>query len=106
MFERIKVSLLLLAHGQIPPECSLVTLIYVDRLISMANISLLPCNWRPVTLCSLLLASKVWPDITPTNEDFCIVYPQFDKEGFNDLESIFIQDIQWNVYVTAMTSEP
>ncbi len=82
-----------------------MTLIYVDRLISMANISLLPCNWRPVTLCSLLLASKVWPDITPTNEDFCIVYPQFDKEGFNDLESIFIQDIQWNVYVPTTTRE-
>lgn len=74
-----------------------MTLIYVDRLISMKNISLLPCNWRPVTLCALLLASKVWPDNTPTNEDFCSVYPQFDQEGFNDLESMFITDIQWNL---------
>lgn len=50
-----------------------------------------------VTLCALLLASKVWPDNTPTNEDFCSVYPQFDQEGFNDLESMFITDIQWNL---------
>lgn len=83
---------------KIPPECSLVTLIYVDRLISMQHISLLPCNWRPITLCALLLASKVWPDNTPTNEEFCSVYPQFDKDGFNDLESTFVTDIQWNVY--------
>ena len=87
VFEKIKI----------PSECSLVLLIYVDRLISMQHISLLPCNWRPITLCALLLASKVWPDNTPTNEDFCVVYPQFDKEGFNDLESAFINDIQWNV---------
>ena len=88
---------------RIPPECSLVTLIYVDRLISMKNISLLPCNWRPVTLCALLLASKVWPDNTPTNEDFCSVYPQFDQEGFNDLESMFITDIQWNLLINSST---
>ena len=59
---------------------------------------MLPCNWRPITLCALLLASKVWPDNTPTNEDFCNIYPQFDNEGFNDLESMFITSIKWNVY--------
>ena len=87
MFERIRL----------PPECSLVTLIYVDRLISMQHISLLPCNLRPITLCALLLAAKVWPDNTPTNQDFCVVYPQFDQEAFNALESTFINAIRWEV---------
>ncbi|KNB42446.1 cyclin-y-like protein [Blastocystis sp. subtype 4] len=69
----------------------------------MQHISLLPCNWRPITLCALLLASKVWPDNTPTNEEFCHVYPQFDKDGFNDLESTFVTDIQWNVLINSST---
>ncbi len=40
-------------------ECSLVCLIYIERLMDMAHIPLLSTNWKPISLCGLLLASKV-----------------------------------------------
>jgi Cyclin, N-terminal domain len=40
-------------------ECSLVCLIYVERLMEAASVPLLASTWKPVVLCGLLLASKV-----------------------------------------------
>ncbi len=40
-------------------ECSLVCLIYIERLMDMAHVPLLSTNWKPISLCGLLLASKV-----------------------------------------------
>ncbi len=40
-------------------ECSLVCLIYIERLMYVAHVPLLSTNWKPISLCGLLLASKV-----------------------------------------------
>ncbi|CAN0488955.1 unnamed protein product, partial [Phaeothamnion confervicola] len=40
-------------------ECSIVCLIYVERLMEVASVPLLRTTWRPILLCGLLLASKV-----------------------------------------------
>ncbi len=40
-------------------ECSIVCLIYIERLMYVAHVPLLSTNWKPISLCGLLLASKV-----------------------------------------------
>jgi len=40
-----------------------VCLVYVERLMETANVPLVSQNWRPILLCGLLLASKVWQDL-------------------------------------------
>lgn len=40
-----------------------VCLIYVERLMESAFVPLVNKNWRPILLCGLLLASKVWQDL-------------------------------------------
>jgi hypothetical protein len=40
-----------------------VCLIYVERLMEVAFVPLVSSTWRPVLLCGLLLASKVWQDL-------------------------------------------
>ncbi len=42
---------------------SAVCLIYVERLMETAFVPLVSKTWRPVLLCGLLLASKVWQDL-------------------------------------------
>lgn len=54
--------------GQIPIHLScicfyVVCLIYVERLMEVAFVPLVSSNWRPILLCGLLLASKVWQDL-------------------------------------------
>ena len=53
----------LFVKAQLSPECSIVSLIYVERLMEQANVPLVAQTWAPVLLCGLLLASKVWADM-------------------------------------------
>ncbi|CAN0377973.1 unnamed protein product, partial [Ectocarpus sp. 8 AP-2014] len=61
IYEFIKT---LFNKAQLSSECSLVCLIYVERLMETARVPLLPGTWKPVLLCGLLLASKVWQDLS------------------------------------------
>ena len=58
-----------------------------------------PTNWRPLLLCSLLVAQKVWDDRYLTNADFAFIYPFFVTEEINKLEQKFLELIQYNVTV-------
>jgi len=58
-----------------------------------------PTNWRPLILCSLLVAQKVWDDKYLSNADFAFIYPFFVTEEINRLEQKFLELIQYNVTV-------
>jgi hypothetical protein len=53
----------LFGEAQLSAECSIVCLIYVERLMEQANVPFCPKTWRPCVMCGLLLASKVWQDL-------------------------------------------
>lgn len=82
-------------------ECSLVCLIYVERLMVAASVPLLATTWKPILLCGLLLASKVWQDLSSWNVEFSMVYPQFSLKCINRLEHIFLGQIQWDLYISS-----
>lgn len=46
-------------QAQLSAECSIVCLIYIERLMEQAGVPLLVASWKPIVLCGLLLASKV-----------------------------------------------
>jgi hypothetical protein len=82
-------------------ECSLVCLIYVERLMEIARVPLLASTWKPITLCGLLLASKVWQDLSSWNVEFSMVYPEFGLKQINHLENTFLQQIRWDLYISS-----
>ena len=45
--------------AQIPAECLIVSLVYMERLVAMAGCPLLVTTWRPILLSSLIVAQKV-----------------------------------------------
>jgi hypothetical protein len=53
----------LFLQAQLSAECSVVCLIYVERLMELAHVPLVGKTWRPCVICGLLLASKVWQDL-------------------------------------------
>jgi len=85
--------------AQFSPECCIICLVYVNRLISFTDLPLQPTNWRPLVLCSLLVAQKVWDDRYLSNADFAFIYPFFVTEEINKLEMKFLELIQYNVTV-------
>lgn len=85
--------------AQFSPECCIICLVYVNRLIAFTELPLQPTNWRPLVLCSLLVAQKVWDDRYLSNADFAFIYPFFVTEEINKLEKKFLELIQYNVTV-------
>ena len=63
-------------QAHLSSECSIVCLIYVERLMEKGKVPLTAQTWRPILLCGLLLASKVWQDYASWNIEFSHVYPQ------------------------------
>lgn len=86
---------------QLSSECSIVCLIYVEKLMEVAKVPLVAETWRPIFMCGLLLASKVWQDLSSWNIEFACVYPQFSLDAINRLELSFLKFIKWDLYISS-----
>lgn len=82
-------------------ECSIVCLIYVERLMEVGKVPLLPSTWKPIIMCGLLLASKVWQDLSSWNIEFASVYPQYSPDAINRLEVLFLRTVKWDLYISS-----
>jgi hypothetical protein len=89
----------LFIKASLSAECSIVCLIYIERLMEQANVPLLSNTWRPVVMSALLLASKVWQDLSSWNIEFSEIYPQYSLTSINQLEKLFCQEIKWDLFI-------
>jgi hypothetical protein len=85
--------------AQFSPECCIICLVYVNRLIAFSGLPLHPTNWRPLILVALLVSQKVWDDRYLSNSDFAYIYPFFTTEEINRLEQKLLELIQFSVTV-------
>lgn len=69
----------------------IISLVYINRLIAYTGVPLNQTNWRPIILCSLLVAQKVWDDRYLSNSDFAFIYPFFVLDEINMLELKFLE---------------
>jgi hypothetical protein len=88
------------SHASLSGECGVVCLIYIERLMEVAGLMLLPSNWRPVVLVALLLASKVWQDMSSWNVEFACAFPQYSLKSINRMERLFVEYLKWDLYVS------
>eukprot|EP00947_MAST-08B_sp_MAST-8B-sp1_P002544 g2544.t1 len=89
--------------AQMERDSLIIALIYVERLLksSEERLKLGPHNWMTVVFCGLLIASKVWDDLSMWNSDFSQISPGLTLERVNVLEVDFLRALDFSVRVPA-----
>lgn len=100
-FEIYEFAHQLFKKVQLSSECSIVCLIYIERLMEVAKVPFMASTWKPIFMAGLLMASKVWQDLSSWNIEFASVYPQFSLDAINRLELLFLRNVKWDLYISS-----
>ena len=87
-------------HAQLEDDVLLITVIYFERLVSTQKIELNSRTFRAVILVSLLIASKIWDDVSMKNGDFAAI-ADWNLLKVNELEVLALEALDWRCTVTA-----
>ncbi|CAI5744089.1 unnamed protein product [Peronospora destructor] len=91
------------SRAQMESECIIMSLVYVERLLKATSgfLQLRGENWRRLVFCSMVMASKVWDDLSMTNADFSKIWPELSLKQINELELVYLSAVEYNVRVSA-----
>ncbi len=82
------------------PECNIIALVYINRVISTTSLPLHARNWKSVVLVALLLAQKVWDDRCVALSSFSQHLPDFPLERMRLVERKFLELLQYRATVS------
>ncbi|CAN0072288.1 unnamed protein product, partial [Ectocarpus sp. 4 AP-2014] len=88
--------------AQLEKDCVIMSLVYIERVLTetAGKLRIFRKNWRSVVLCGLILASKIWDDLSMWNCDFSKV-GRCSLRRINELEVAVLQVLQYNVRVAS-----
>ncbi len=72
-------------RGRLSPECIIIALIYINRVIATTGLHIDGDNWQGIVCGSLLLAQKVWDDCSLRTSSFAKLFPSFTEEDVSVL---------------------
>ncbi|XP_077004973.1 cyclin-Y-like protein 1 [Tamandua tetradactyla] len=79
-------------------ECAIVTLVYLERLLTYAEIDLCPATWRRIVLGAILLASRVWDNQAAWKVD-CKILQGLTVENMLEIAIHCLELLQFDIDV-------
>lgn len=92
---------LLFSAAQLTAEVAIITLVYLERLLTYGELDISAGNWRRMLLGSVMLASKVWDDQAVWNVDYCQILRDVTVDDMNNLERAYLEALQFNINIPA-----
>ncbi|KAL4685733.1 hypothetical protein H8959_001330 [Pygathrix nigripes] len=80
---------------------AIVALVYIERLLTSANIDLCPTNWKKIVRGAMLLASKVWRNRGLWSVDDSQNPKDVAVENMSKMEKCFLELLEFNIHVSA-----
>jgi len=89
--------------SQMESDCIIISLIYIERLVKETNGMVRPrsTNWKSIIFSSMIMASKVWDDLSMWNADFSQLSKRFTLQRINELEIAILKALRFCVKVPA-----
>lgn len=88
--------------GRLDPECVIMALAYIEKLIEKTQITIDTTNWRRITFIALTVALKTWEDLAVYNLEFIGVFNgKLSTKDLNNLEMQFLYLLEYSVYLSA-----
>ena len=84
-------------RSKMEKECSIICLIYIERMIQKTGLYINEKNWKKLTLISLIIASKVWDDESYENIHFSKVFTRYSLKEINSMERLLLNLIEYDV---------
>jgi len=89
-------------YERMEPECIIMCLAYIQRLIEYTGVTFDISNWRRITLASWIVSLKAWEELAVYNLDFLGCFDgKVTIHDLNQLEMHFLNLIQYNVHLKA-----
>jgi Cyclin len=98
--EIYNISKNIIIRSKMEKECSIISLIYIDRLKKLTGIGPNDRNWKRLLFISLVLASKVWDDESYENHNFADVFSNISLKDLNNMEVTFLNLVDYKVGIT------
>nr|XP_054100563.1 putative cyclin-Y-like protein 3 isoform X2 [Callithrix jacchus] len=89
------------AVAELTAPCAIVALVYIERLLTNANIDLCPTNWKKIVHGAILLASKVWGNLHHWSVDNSQNPKDVAVETMSKMEKSFLELLEFNIRVSA-----
>jgi hypothetical protein len=80
-------------------ECVLISLVYLEKLMTQAGVEIRVSNWRPLLATCIVLATKYWEECSLWNSDYAEI-TDFDTSDINRMESQAIGLLEYNLFIS------
>ncbi|XP_070277297.1 cyclin-Y-like protein 1 [Myotis yumanensis] len=79
---------------------AIATLIYIERLLTYAEIDICPTNWKRIVFGAIVLAFKYWHDLDISNSIFCRICRGITAKDLSELEREYFYLLQFSLNVS------
>eukprot|EP01124_Arcella_intermedia_P009712 TRINITY_DN16345_c0_g1_i1.p1 TRINITY_DN16345_c0_g1~~TRINITY_DN16345_c0_g1_i1.p1 ORF type:complete len:607 (+),score=74.31 TRINITY_DN16345_c0_g1_i1:91-1911(+) len=85
-------------NAQLPGECAIMALAYIERFLTLTDITFHTTNYKLIVLGAVIIARKVWIDQSRvSNINFVKLFPYLTIDDLAFLEREYLSDLQFVV---------